>query len=55
MMEFRYPDISIVGIRRGKVEYLSIDVEPNEYGDYKTEEEEPYEEAFRIVQEEARK
>ena len=52
----RYPNISIVKVRNGKVDYVSIDVKPNKYGKYKIEEEEePYEEAFRIVHEEARK
>ena len=42
-----YPDISLVGIIRGKVDYLSDDPE-NPYK-YKSKEEEPYEEALRIV------
>ena len=41
-----YPDISVVGINRGKIGYYSND--PDSYR-FKSEEEEPYEEAFRIV------
>jgi hypothetical protein len=43
-----YPDISLVGIIRGKVDYLSDDPE-NPYK-YKSKEEESYEEALRIVE-----
>ena len=42
-----YPDISVVGILRGKIYYRSDD--PENHYRYKSDEEEPYEEALRIV------